>query len=225
MSVREVFDRTAKEYDRARRQLVPCFDDFYETVLRRLAYQSDDTFSVLDLGAGTGLLALFIAQTFPRAQLTLMDVSPAMLSLARERFSVGDERFQFLVGDFALMPFAGTYDVVVSALAIHHLPGEEKLWLFRKIHDCLPPGGVFINADQVIGPTPEVEQQYRRAWLAQVRALGVSDADLDRALTRMQEDQPSPLAVQLQWLSEAGFKDVRCDLDRQMFVVFSGAKS
>jgi tRNA (cmo5U34)-methyltransferase len=224
MSVREVFDRTAKEYDRARRQLVPCFDDFYETVLKRLPYRPDDTFSVLDLGAGTGLLSLFIAQTFPYAKLTLVDVSHEMLAIARERFSVGDERFRFLVGDFTLMPFAGTYDVVVSALAIHHLPGEEKLRLFRKIHDRLPSGGVFINADQVIGPTPEVEYQYRQTWLSQVRALGVSDGDLNRALTRMQEDQPSPLEVQLQWLTEAGFKDVRCDLDRQMFVVFSGAK-
>ncbi|MGE0682366.1 MAG: methyltransferase domain-containing protein [Candidatus Binatia bacterium] len=224
MSVREVFDRTAKDYDRARRQLAPCFDDFYDTVLKRLPYRHDDTFSVLDLGAGTGLSSLFIAQTFPRAQLTLMDVSPAMLSLARERFAVDDTRFQFLVGDFVLMPFPETYDVIVSALAIHHVPGEEKLRLFRKVYECLPSGGVFINADQVIGPTPEMEHQYRQAWLTQVRALGVSDADLERGLTRMQEDQPSPLEVQVRWLTEAGFSNVRCDLDRQMFVVFSGVK-
>src|ERR1051325_4081791 len=101
MSVREVFDRTAKDYDRARRQLVPCFDDFYDTVLKRLSYQADDAFSVLDLGAGTGLLSLFIAQTFPHAQLTLVDVSPQMLTIAQERFSAGDRRVQFLTGDFA----------------------------------------------------------------------------------------------------------------------------
>ncbi len=224
MSVREVFDRTAKDYDRARRQLVPCFDDFYDTVLKRLPYQADDAFSVLDLGAGTGLLSLFIAQTFPHAQLTLVDVSPQMLTIAQERFSAGDQRVQFLTGDFAQLPLTGSYDVVVSALAIHHLPGEEKFQLFKKVYNWLRPGGVFVNADQIIGPTPAIEQQYRQAWLMQVRELGVSDDDLQRALTRMQEDKPSPLAMQLQWLTEAGFTQVRCDLDRQMFGVFSGVR-
>ncbi len=224
MSVREVFDRTAKDYDRARRQLVPCFDDFYDTVLKRLPYQADDAFSVLDLGAGTGLLSLFIAQTFPHAQLTLVDVSPQMLTIAQERFSAGDQRVQFLTGDFAQLPLTGSYDVVVSALAIHHLPGEEKFQLFKKVYNWLRPGGVFVNADQIIGPTPAIEQQYRQAWLMQVRELGVSDDDLQRALTRMQEDKPSPLAMQLQWLTEAGFTQVRCDLDRQIFGVFSGVR-
>jgi len=224
MSVREVFDRTAKDYDRARRQLVPCFDDFYDTVLKRLPYQADDAFSVLDLGAGTGLLSLFIAQTFPHAQLTLVDVSPQMLIIAQGRFSAGNQRVQFLTGDFAQLSLAGPYDVVVSALAIHHLPGEEKLQLFKKVYNWLRPGGVFVNADQIIGPTPAIEHQYRHAWLMQVRELGVSEDDLQRALTRMQEDKPSPLAVQLQWLTEAGFTQVRCDLDRQMFVVFSGVR-
>ena len=224
MSVREVFDRTAKDYDRARRQLVPCFDDFYDAVLKQLPYQTDDAFSVLDLGAGTGLLSLFIAQTFPHVQLTLIDVSPQMLTIAQDRFSAGDQQVQFLTGDFAHLPLTGPYDVVVSALAIHHLPGEEKFQLFKKVHSWLRPGGVFVNADQIIGPTPAIEHQYRQAWLMQVRELGVSDDDLQRALTRMQEDKPSPLEVQLRWLTKAGFTQVRCDLDRQMFVVFSGVR-
>jgi len=36
VNVQDVFDATARTYDRARSQLVPCFDDFYRTALERM---------------------------------------------------------------------------------------------------------------------------------------------------------------------------------------------
>ena len=65
MNVREAFDRSAQIYDRGRRQLVPCFDDFYSTAIERLPFAADDAVSVLDLGAGTGLLSLLVSLQTP----------------------------------------------------------------------------------------------------------------------------------------------------------------
>ena len=75
----------ADVYDQARRKLVPCFDDFYRAALDLLPFAPEARFEVLDLGAGTGLLSAMIAEMFPKAQLTLFDLTPEMLTIARQR--------------------------------------------------------------------------------------------------------------------------------------------
>ena len=64
-TVRKPFIARADGDDRARRKLVPCFDDFYRTALELLPFAPDASFEVLDLGAGTGLLSAMIAAAFP----------------------------------------------------------------------------------------------------------------------------------------------------------------
>jgi tRNA (cmo5U34)-methyltransferase len=221
-TVREVFDRTARDFDRARRQLVPCFDDLYATALEQLRAERDAELSILDLGAGTGLLSLFVSERFPRAELVLVDVSPEMLEVARERFSPRSERFRFVASDFSAELPDGPFDFVVSALAIHHLEHAAKRRLFRGIHARLRPGGSFVNADQVLGPTPELEARYRGAWRSRVEALGVEPGDLAAALERMREDRAAPVGDQLGWLREAGFTQVDCWYKSYGFAVFGG---
>jgi SAM-dependent methyltransferase len=61
---------------------------------------------------------------------------------------------------------AGRYDAVVTALAVHHLDDAGKRSLYRRVADALAPGGVFVNAEQVAGPTPELDRRYHEVWLA-----------------------------------------------------------
>lgn len=224
MGVKEVFDQSARTYDRARRQLVPCFDDFYGTVLALIPFEPEDAFRVLDLGAGTGLLSLFVADAFPRARLRLIDLSQDMLEKARQRFANEADRFEFVVADYSDDALAGEFDVIMSALSIHHLPDERKEALFHEIHGALVSGGTFINADQVIGSTPEIERIYRQEWLSQVRGSGISEADLAAALERIEQDKMAKLDIQLQWLTAAGFRHVNCWYKNYSFVVYAGLK-
>ena len=84
MSVAAAFDAVAGEYDAARRRLVPCFGAFYDTVLQLVGeWEPPPRARVLDLGAGTGLLAAMIRAAHPDCVLTLVDLSPAMLDEAR----------------------------------------------------------------------------------------------------------------------------------------------
>ena len=222
-AVKTAFDEGAQTYDRARRQLIPCFDDFYFTALALIPHQPQATFRVLDLGAGTGMLSLLIAKKFPKARITMMDISLEMLDKARERFAGMEECLEFIAGDYA-DGFEGQFEVVISALSIHHLPDADKIKLFKNIHNALPEGGIFINADQILGPTPHIEQVYHKTWLRQIRDLGVSDTDLNAALERMQADRMAPLDSQLIWLQEAGFNSVHCWYQHHRFAVFSGQK-
>ena len=224
MSVAALFDAAAENYDRARRQLVPPLDDFYGTAVEAIPYEREDAIRVLDLGAGTGLLGAFVARAFPRARITLVDASPKMLGVARRRFADEPERLEFRVLGYAREPLPGEYEAVVSALSIHHLDGTEKRELFRKVYGVLCDGGVFVNADQVLGSTPEIEARYRETWFRQVREGGLDEEDLDAARARMEEDKMSTLEEQEAWLEDTGFRQVDCPYKNYGFAVYGGRK-
>ena len=118
--VKQIFDHAAADYDRTRRQLVPCFDDFYDTALGLIPFEREADNHILDMGAGTGLLSALAAEAFPNASFTLADISTEMLARARERFA-GRENFRYLVLDFESDAISGEYDVTMSAMALHHI--------------------------------------------------------------------------------------------------------
>ena len=227
MTLGAAFDAAAGDYDRTRRGLVPGFDAFYGAVLESVPFGPEDPIRVLDLGAGTGLLSAMVAERFPRSRVTLVDLSVEMLRVARRRLAWADGRAEFRTMDYARKPLPGGprgYDVVVSALSIHHLTHGDKRELFAKVRDSLVGDGYFVNADQVAGETPEEEARVQEWWLARVRGAGVSEGDLEAALARMRADRNATLGAQLGWLAEAGFGEVRCAYRDHRFAVYGGRK-
>ena len=222
-SVKELFDRSVERYDRNRQLLIPCFEAFYRIAAELVPFKSAHAFSVLDLGAGTGLLSMMIADRFPHACFTLMDISGDMLMKARERFSGQSSRFSFIVQDYAA-DLQGSFDLVVSALSIHHLEDERKAELFRSVCGVLKTGGMFINADQVRGQTGEIDRIYRETWIRQVLESGITQEDFAAARERMKADRMGTLEDQLGFLRTAGFRDVNCWYQHYSFAVFSGRK-
>ena len=221
-AVAVAFDTAAASYDSLRRKLVPCFDAFYGNVLEVIdAWDGPPAPSILDLGAGTGLLSEIILRHRPEARIHLVDVAEAMLAGARRRLAES-LRVSFEVADYARTPLGGPWDMVVSALSIHHLADDDKRSLYRRAFDSIRPGGLFINAEQVLGPTAEAESHYRRRWSAEVLAAGVPPDEYARTLERMRLDRCAPLEVQLGWLREAGFAQVDCTFKQWCFAVISG---
>jgi tRNA (cmo5U34)-methyltransferase len=116
------------------------------------------------------------------------------------------------------------YDVVVSALALHHTPQEHLKSVFAKIFGVVRNGGCFINADQTLGSTPEHEARYEQAWLEGVRTKGCTEHDIAVAVERMKADRTATLQDQLRWLAEGGFEQVECWYKNYRFAVYSGEK-
>jgi tRNA (cmo5U34)-methyltransferase len=223
-TVQHAFDLAAEDYDRTRRRLVPGFDDFYRAAIDLIRFPRESRLKVLDLGAGTGMMAAFIAYSFPNARITMVDISNEMLERARARFELGGERFRFEVSDYGVDPIQEKYDAVVSALSIHHLSDEQKRSLFRRIHAALNEGGVFVNAEQFRCATPERHRFHHERWITRVRELGADDRDLAAALERMKFDRAATLENQLEWLREAGFRDIDCAYKNLIFAVYGGVR-
>ncbi len=217
---REVFDTTASTYDLGRRKLIPCFEEFYSKTVELIPRNADH---ILDLGAGTGLLSGFIRERFPDARLHLIDNAGSMLAQADRRFARDQEAFCQL-GDYTTAAWGSSYDAIVSALSIHHLTDEAKRKLFLRVHAALKPGGIFINAEQILGPSAPLEEQTKTAWLAEVRALGATEEEVAASLLRQTEDRCATISDQLCWMEEAGLKDVRCSFHEGRFAVLSGIR-
>jgi len=116
----------------------------------------------------------------PDAVLVGVDASARMLDAARRRLS--PERLELRVGQLEDELPPGPFDVVASALAVHHLDAAQKAELFGRIAAVLEPGGRFVLADVVVPDDP---------------------ADARIALTPG-FDKPSTVPEQLRWLADAG---------------------
>jgi tRNA (cmo5U34)-methyltransferase len=219
----QLFDAQADGYDAARRRLIPPFDDFYGSAVAALDLCEPAPRRVLDLGAGTGLLSRHVREAHPGVHLTLTDGAPAMLE--RARTLLGDEDADFVVADLADALPAGEWDAVVSGLAIHHLPDDGKRALFARVHDALRAGGVFVNAEQVAGPTPFFTDLYARWHEREARAAGSDDAEWAGAEERMRYDRCVSVEDQLAWLREAGFTDADCLFKHHRFAVIVARRS
>jgi tRNA (cmo5U34)-methyltransferase len=160
---------------------VPEYDELEDTVADSTGAPA--TTRILDLGSGTGETARRVLERHPNARVVLVDSSAEMLEAARE--SLAEDRVEQIVVRRLEDPLPdGHFDLVVSALAIHHLESADKRLLFQRIAEALRPGGRFVFADVVVTNDPE------------------------RAATPVSQpfDRPDRLDDQLTWMAEAGFE-------------------
>ena len=221
--IRTAFNAIASQYDAQRQHVIPELDAFYGTAVWAADWPSDHP-RILDIGAGTGLLSALLLQRYPKASLTVLDISDQMLNVAKKRFA-GNPDVRYITGDYVTTDLGGRYDLICSALSIHHLIHEEKQKLYQRIYGALNPKGVFVNADQAAGETPALVRQYMQYWDNFVRN-GPLSADEQKEILKRRDtlDLNATLSVQLQWLRDCGFSDVDVVYRNRIFVVLTGRK-
>jgi tRNA (cmo5U34)-methyltransferase len=181
------------------RSEVPGYQRLQEEVVRTT--EGLKVASVLDLGTGTGETLAAVLARHPGAAATGIDENPAMLGAAEDRLAgLGVNLVVSDLGD-PLPP--GPFDLVVSALAVHHLDGPGKAALFGRVAAVLLPGGRFVLGDVVIPANPRdvvvpVHDGYDRpsttadqlAWLAE-SGLAATVTWAERDLVVLRADKPS----------------------------------
>ncbi|UUX51065.1 class I SAM-dependent methyltransferase [Nisaea acidiphila] len=214
-----------KDADAARRLLVPYRDSIHRTIIDRLPPADGvEPLRILDLGPGTGLLAERILAADDTAELTLIDMSDAVIADVRERLEGFGPRVTVTAGDYVHMTYDGPYDAIIAELSVHHLNPKSIRTLFSASYAGLKRGGVFINADQVRGETEAVESAHLEAWKRDSLALGAPEGEIEEAIELHSESRPPTLQASMQNLSDDGFENVRCDYKQWCFAVMSGDK-
>ena len=203
-SVRRHLRVAIEAYDATIRQFIPGYEEMLRTAARELAPVASG--SVLDLGAGTGALAEAILESSPAGTVELIDVDTEMLEQARTRLARFGGRARFTEGSFLeeLPPCRG----VAASLALHHIPTLDlKRALFRRIHDALEPGGVFVNADATMPADPAAQDATWRGWADHMVSHGI---DEQRAFEHFEEwsgeDTYFPVEDELAAMAAAGFE-------------------
>jgi len=137
---------------------------------------------ILELGTGTGETARRLLARHPDAVLVGIDENEQMLAVAGR--VLPGSRVTLLTGRIEDALPDGPFDLVASALCVHHLSGMAKADLFSRIREVLAPGGLFVMGDVVVPDDP---------------------AQATTPLTPGY-DSPSPLTAQMRWLAEAGLE-------------------
>jgi len=132
------------------RFLTPFYDFIQKYIVRDVRYKSlliDQADirvgqSVLDLGCGTGTLAIMVKQLHPGAEVTGLDADPDMLKVARYKSAREITPVTFDTGMTYDLPYPEeSFDRILSSIMIHHLKTPDKKRTAHEVFRVLKPGG------------------------------------------------------------------------------------
>jgi len=221
--ISEGFNEVAEMYDSQRKYFIPCFDDYYGFSMDFIKKLRNSFKSVLDLGAGTGLLTKYLYDMYPEADFTLADISEQMLDAARMRFK-GLNNFEFIVTDYSKELPMKQFELIASALSIHHLEDSSKAALYSNIYDNLAEGGCFINLDQFNAESSLMNKKYNDYWYDFINKSPITEIEKESWLKRRELDRENTIDQTKILLKQAGFGVVECIYSYMKFGVVLAVK-
>ena len=202
--VKKHFEEEAQEFDTIIQKLIPNYDEMIAALVSIIPFSKEHTFSLIDLGCGTGTVSKAIKDKYPNVQITCVDIAGQMLDIAKEKVG-GDPNC--IQADFCDFDFPKRFDLIASSLALHHLEtDDDKFEFYKKIYAALNTGGMFINIDVVLGSDDSLQSVYMRKW-QEFMAKSVSEREIQEKwlVNYAAEDRPTQLTTHLEMLKDCGF--------------------
>lgn len=184
------------------RALTPLFDRVVRATTRELRFKQElmeraslrDGHTALDVGCGTGTLAIMIKRSHPGCRVTGLDADPDIIEIASRKAAEAQAEVKFDQALANALPYEdGSFDHVFSSLFFHHLTPADKRETLAELRRVLRPGGQLHIAD-FTAPSGPVQ------WVLSRQIL------LFDGPTRTRENLLGALP---DLLSEAGFRGVR----------------
>ena len=158
--------------------------------------KAKDEIRVLDLGAGSGIWGIALAQKSPRVQVTALDWAGMIPTTKRitQKFGVGD-RFNYVEGDMLEANFGSGYDLAILGHILHSEGEDRSRQLLRKIFRALKSGGTVAIAEWLVNDR-RTEPMHALMFAVQM-------------LVNTEKGDTFSFNEIKNWLEEAGFKKVR----------------
>jgi len=205
---RKAWSRRAASWDHG---ALPGLQDVVNRVIELADPSVHDV--VVDLGCGTGALALPIAEKAERV--VAVDLSVEMLAELTRKAELA-ELDNITVRAGAIESFQvdpASVDVVVTNYALHHLRDPDKVQVVKRAYAWIKPGGRIVVGDMMFGRGGT--QRDRRIISSKVLAFAKKGPagwwriakNVVKFLLRVQE-RPAPMQHWVKWLEDAGFTEV-----------------
>jgi ubiquinone/menaquinone biosynthesis C-methylase UbiE len=146
----------AREWERSAMEKRPWRTEFFAMFAEELTQIRPPVSCVLELGSGPGFLAIHLLRALPDLRMVLLDFSPSMHDLARQRLGELAGRVEFIEASFKdpiWYERLAYFDAVVTNQAVHELRHKQYAALLHKqVKAVLRPGGSYLVCDHFYGP-------------------------------------------------------------------------
>lgn len=191
------FEARLDGYDQHMMTNIDSAEEFYPFTARCLPREPG--VKILDLGCGTGLELEEYFALNPTAKVTGIDLAAGMLRVLEKKFP--DRDMKLICGSYFDVLFGDDFDGAVSVESLHHFTKEEKVPLYRRLHDALKPGTAFVLTDYF--SLSDEEEHHHQAELTRLKAEQcITDEEF------YHYDTPLTVQHEIEALLEARFKTV-----------------
>ncbi len=229
---------TATEY-RLFQLAAPHYDDAQHSIAKALQQQihasTENIFSVLEIGCGTGITSEVILKTDPRIKLVTIDNEEMMVHQAQQALHTYEKQGRVEVQlvdalDYLQGSPRDSFDAVCTALTLHNCTNEYRKLVYIQILRTLKNGGVYITMDKTAAEN-EAEHQRELAW--QVKQFSiftkVGHPDLKKKWEDHYADDEKPELILreqdlLHDLREVGFRNITKTFRQHMEATFVAKK-
>lgn len=202
----------ASVYDSKIRKVVPGYETMHDLSLSLLHHHFPAQAHILVAGAGTGQEVIACAQVNPAWQITGVDPTDKMLSIAKIHVEYANlaERVDLHLGEVKDLPPEVHFDAATSILVMQFLPdnGGKKGYL-REIASRLKPGGKFIVIDLVGDKAAKEFEVFLSSWKARQLRLGEDAEEVQKEFEHILRDIGFITENRMSdLLQEAGFRNI-----------------
>jgi SAM-dependent methyltransferase len=152
--------------------LGPCNDAIGRTLIASVLAEHHSSLQprrILDLGCSVGHSTLPYVQAFPEAEVWGIDLGASLLRHASVRARLLNLPCHFAQQDAERTGFEdGSFDLIVSHILLHEIPGSARRRLFAESHRLLRPGGIMVHLDSALflSPATAVSRYFRDTEVA-----------------------------------------------------------